>query len=101
MPLIGATGPVTKQLNQLIDLAFGVGDRAARIHNEVGATALFFVRHLARDQLFQLLRRHTRAGEHALRLDCGRRADDGNSVNQLVEACFIKQRDLEDDERGI
>src|SRR5688572_3034559 len=50
-PLIRRRGVGLQRLDDYIDLGLGFVGRAARIHNEMGAFALFLIRHLARNDL--------------------------------------------------
>ncbi len=80
--------------------AWLVVDVAARVHNEIGARALFRIRHLARQQLVELFRRHPGPLQQAGALHLGRGADDDRHVDQLVGAGLEQQRNLQHGDLG-
>lgn len=83
------------------NLLFGFSERGACIDNLISQFALFRVGDLQTEYVFELVRRHTGAGEDPLPLNLGRSRDNHNRVDGFVTAAFEQQWNIKQDERGI
>src|SRR6185369_13057673 len=74
-------GLMAEAAYRLCKLAIGGGLAEARGDDGIGASTLFGVGHLAREDLLEFLGRHAGSAQHTLRLQEGRRADDDGLVD--------------------
>src|SRR5262245_28203820 len=85
---IGLAATALQRFDDFIDLGCALGNRAARVHNEIGVRPLLTVMQLAGQDLLELLERHAGAGQNALALHAGRGADHHHHIDATVPAAF-------------
>ena len=101
----GKSRPAVRRLFP-VSSAMMACDRVARrieavagVDDEIGALALFGVRHLPRQDRLELFRRHARPRQHALALDVGGAVTTTTLSTRSRAAGLEQQRDVEHDKR--
>src|SRR5690606_12683723 len=92
------SGQFLQNLFYLIPCRF---DTISGIDDKVGTPALFHIGHLAGEDHFEFLLRHSRSGQNSLSLNLRRATDHNDFIDAAFRPGFEQQRNIEEGELPI